>query len=73
MVTAYLPTRTFELVVHGMDIANAADMPIHFSPAVLDEACQLAARIAVRIGRSPEVLLALTGRISLPSGFSVVG
>jgi hypothetical protein len=32
----------------------------------------LAAHVAVRTGRGPDLLLALTGRIPLPEGFSVV-
>ncbi len=68
----YLPTRTFELAVHGMDIAGAVG--IDFAPPddVLAEAAALAARIGVRLGRGPGLLLALTGRRDLPPGFSVV-
>lgn len=72
-VETYLSTRTFELVVHGLDIAAAADLPVSFAPATLDEVCQLAARIAVRVGSGPLVLRALTGRADLPGGFSIVG
>jgi uncharacterized protein (TIGR03083 family) len=68
----YLPTRTFELAVHGLDIARAVD--ILFAPPadVLEEATVLAARIAVAEGHGETVLLALTGRAALPSTFSVV-
>lgn len=68
----YLRTRTFELVVHTMDLARAAGVP-HFLPveAVSDSAA-LAARIAARGGSGEPVLLALTGRLPLPDGFSVV-
>jgi uncharacterized protein (TIGR03083 family) len=71
-LSSYLPTRTFELAVHGMDIAGAAG--IEFAPPddVLAEAAALAARIGVRLGHGPAVLLALTGRRDLPPGFSVV-
>ena len=68
----YLPTRTFELAVHGLDIARAAH--VDFSPPaeVLDEAAALAARVGVALGQGTAVLLALTGRTTLPDAFSVV-
>jgi uncharacterized protein (TIGR03083 family) len=68
----YLPTRTFELAVHGLDIARAAG--IDYSPPadVLTEATRLAAEVAVISGQGPQVLLALTGRQPLPPSFSIV-
>ena len=71
-VVAYLPTRTFELAVHGADIAAATGLPVAFAPAVLTDAAVLAARVAVELGRGSELLAALTGRAALPPGFSVV-
>ena len=72
-LSQYLPTRTFELVVHGLDISSATELPPPaYSEAVLNEVVTLAATAAVRLGRGSEVLLALTGRGSLPAGFSVV-
>ena len=71
-VTAYLPTRTFELAVHGADIAAAAGLPVDFTPSVLAEAATLAARAAVALGHGPSVLAALTGRSPLPPAFSIV-
>jgi uncharacterized protein (TIGR03083 family) len=69
----YLPTRTFELVVHGLDIARAAGLPApDYSTGLLTEVLALTAAAAVLGGRGPEVLLALTGRTSLPPGFSIV-
>jgi hypothetical protein len=68
----YLPTRTFELVVHGADIAAVTGLPLAFAAPVLAEAATLAARVAVELGRGPELLAAVTGRAALPSGFSVV-
>ena len=69
----YLPTRSFELVVHGLDIARAADLPTPpYSAGLLIEVLELAAAAAVLGGRGPELLLALTGRTGLPPGFSVV-
>lgn len=70
---SYLPTRTFELVVHGYDIARAigSDLP-DVPQVVLAEVAALAARSAVAQGKGPELVLALTGRGSLPPGFSMV-
>jgi Mycothiol maleylpyruvate isomerase N-terminal domain len=68
----YLPTRTFELAVHSLDIARAAALSFDLPDIVLDEATVLAARIAVTTGRGSEVLMSLTGRCVLPPGFSVV-
>lgn len=68
----YLPTRTFELAVHGLDIARAAGVD-HTPPAeVLAEALRLAADMAVLTGGGPQVLLALTGRAALTPDFSIV-
>ncbi|WP_250003525.1 maleylpyruvate isomerase N-terminal domain-containing protein [Actinoplanes sp. M2I2] len=71
-VRDWLPTRTFELVVHGSDVAAAAGVPVAFDPAAVSEATLLAARIAVALGEGPAVLSALTGRTPLPENFSVV-
>jgi hypothetical protein len=68
----YLPTRTFELVVHGLDVARATGLVASYDEEVLAGAAALGARVAVRTGRGAEVLLALTGREPLPTGFSVV-
>ena len=68
----YLPTRTFELTVHGLDIARAVGISFALPPDVLEEATVLAARIAAAEGHSETVLLALTGRYGLPPSFSVV-
>lgn len=68
----YLPTRTFEIAVHGLDIARATGIPLKLPDAVLAEATTLAASIAVATGHGETVLHALTGRTGLPSGFSVV-
>lgn len=69
---AYLPTRTFELVVHGLDIARAVDISFPMPADALEEATALAAQIAVAEGHGETVLLALTGRAGLPASFSVV-
>jgi hypothetical protein len=71
-VRDYLRTRTFELVVHSFDISVASGIDVVFSPAVLADAVGLAGRIAVAAGHGRTVLTALTGRGTLPAGFSIV-
>ncbi|BBX20302.1 mycothiol maleylpyruvate isomerase [Mycolicibacterium duvalii] len=71
-LSSYLPTRTFELAVHGIDIARALGIDHPPPPEVLSDAAALAARIGAALGHGPAVLLALTGRAALPGGFSVV-
>ncbi|MFT4398164.1 maleylpyruvate isomerase family mycothiol-dependent enzyme [Gordonia lacunae] len=66
MLSDYLPTRTFELAVHGLDIARAigADLPL---PApVLASALSTATATATLTGQGERVLLTLTGRESAP-------
>jgi hypothetical protein len=66
----YLPTRTFELVVHCLDIAAA--VPLRWTPpaAALSEAVHLAAEVAVRRGEGSLMLRLVTGRE--PGGISIV-
>lgn len=71
-LSAYLPTRTFELAVHSLDIARALGISWTLPDDALEEALVLAARIAAAGDQAPDVLLALTGRDSLPSSFSIV-
>jgi hypothetical protein len=66
----YLQTRTFELVVHGLDIAAAAEVDWSPPPDPLAEATVLAARIAALRGDGARLLRLVTGRE--PGGFSVV-
>lgn len=69
---AYLPTRTFELVVHGIDIARATGVDYTLPPEAIEEAAVLVSRVAVKTARGADFLLALTGRRPLPDGFSIV-
>ncbi len=72
-LSAYLPTRTFELAVHSLDLAEATGInsPDELTMAVAASVV-LAARIVARTATAGDVLLALTGRRLLPDGFSVV-
>ncbi len=66
----YLPTRSFELVVHGLDIAAA--VPVRWTPpsAALAEALAVATEVAARCGEGPLLLRLITGRE--PGGVSIV-
>jgi uncharacterized protein (TIGR03083 family) len=69
---AYLLTRTFELMVHTLDLAAAAGIPAEPPPAALRATLHVAADLAVRRGQGARVCLALTGRGSWPDGLSVL-
>lgn len=71
-VTSYLPTRTFELCVHGLDISDVTGVVVNLPAVAVEDAASLAAVAAAQRGHGPEVLLALTGRRDLPKGISVV-
>jgi hypothetical protein len=70
-VVDWLPTRTFELVVHGLDISASTGIAFQPSDTALADATALAARLAVAVGDGVVVLRALTGRGVLPAGFAV--
>jgi uncharacterized protein (TIGR03083 family) len=73
LVSAYLPTRTFELVVHSLDIAEATGVEAALPDAAVAEALRLATDAAASLGEGTTVLRALTGRAGLPDGYNVVG
>ena len=70
----YLSTRTFELVVHSLDIAAAVPdvEPPEFSDQLLSEVARVAATAAVLRGGGVELVLALTGRVPLSPDFTMV-
>lgn len=68
----YLPTRTFELIVHGLDISRAAGLRAAPPLPALRSTLELAADLALDSGTGSELLLAITGRGVLPAGFSVL-
>lgn len=71
-VSDYLPTRTFELTVHSLDIARATGLEFTPPPEALADTLALASASALRQGHGVDVVLALTGRQPLPEGASVV-
>jgi uncharacterized protein (TIGR03083 family) len=69
----YLPTRTFELAVHGADLAAATGQPLppgYHEPLVASG--ELTIRLAAARGELPLVLRALLGRTTLPVGFCLI-
>ncbi len=69
----YLRTRTFELVVHGHDLARVLNLQGDVVPApAVAGALELAAQTAAASGQGPQVLAALTGRVALPPGFAIL-
>ena len=71
-VRDWLPTRTFELVVHGLDAAGAGGVPHGFALEAVAEATTLVTRLAVALGEGDLLLRALTGRGELPPKFTVL-
>jgi uncharacterized protein (TIGR03083 family) len=67
----YLRTRVFELVVHGYDIARATGQVLDVPADIVADTAALAARVASLRGNGREVLFALTGRDTLPGGFTI--
>ena len=68
----YLPTRTFELVVHTADLATALGSTLDVPALAATQALGVATDLAVADGTGGPLLLALTGRTGLPAGFSVL-
>lgn len=71
--SAYLPTRTMELAVHGLDLARALGRPapVAMGPAVASTLVLLA-RAAASGDQAADVVLALCGRQPLPPHFAIV-
>jgi len=72
LLSEYLRTRVLELVVHTIDLTRATGIPHSLPDATIAEALALASATAAQKGEGETVLLALTGRVDLPHGFSVV-
>lgn len=68
----YLPTRTFELTVHTLDLAAAIGRPADPPDDALQLSLAIAGELAVGRGSGATLLQALTGRRDLPAGYSVV-
>jgi uncharacterized protein (TIGR03083 family) len=62
LLSHYLPTRTFELAVHGLDIARAIGSSSTLPRTVLASALATAVEAAELTGQGEQALLILTGR-----------
>ncbi|MFI1988463.1 maleylpyruvate isomerase N-terminal domain-containing protein [Actinoplanes sp. NPDC020271] len=71
-VRDWIPTRTFELVVHGLDAATAIGVDYDLPVETLAESLTLASRTALGVGAGVPLLMALTGRTPLPPHFSIL-
>ncbi|MEB0200389.1 maleylpyruvate isomerase N-terminal domain-containing protein [Cryobacterium sp. 10I1] len=72
LLADYLPTRVFELAVHGCDLAASLGIPPTVPESAVSIAVHLLGDLAVRGGKGPELLLAGTGRGPLTDRFSVL-
>ncbi len=71
-LSTYLPTRTFELTVHTLDIAVACGWSETPPTQALRDALELTIELARLRGEGEQLLLALTGRQTLPDKYSVL-
>jgi hypothetical protein len=71
-LSEYLPSRTAELTIHGLDLVRALNFAMPAPSGTLVASLAFVATISSTRKRQGEVvLLALSGRGDLPEGFSV--
>ena len=68
----YLPTRTFELIIHTMDLTKALGAESNPPQRGLESTLQIIGQLALHRGHAPELILSATGRHGLASGFTVL-
>lgn len=72
-LTGYLPTRTFELAVHSLDLARAVNAaPPQELALGVSVSCELAGRLAARRPHAADLLMMLTGRRGIAPGLSIL-
>ncbi len=69
----YLPTRTFELIIHTLDLAKALGLDDEPPENGMEATLQILGQLALYRGHAATLTLAATGRHGLPDGFSVLG
>jgi len=69
----YLPTRTFELIIHTIDLAKAVGVDAEPPEAGMASTLEIMGQLALYRGHSSDLIMAATGRGSLPESFSVLG
>ncbi len=68
----YLPSRVLELVVHSLDLGLALGRPVEPAPVAAAVTLHLLADLALAPGRAVPLILAATGRRSLPDGYALI-
>lgn len=68
----YLPTRTFELTVHTCDLAAALNQPLDVPESAAAASVTVLGGLAAQAGNAGPLLLAATGRRTLPPGFTLL-
>ena len=68
----YLPTRTFELIIHTMDLAKAVGVDDQPPEKGMAATLEILGQIALYRGRASAVVFGVTGRGGLSDGFSVL-
>ena len=68
----YLPTRTFELIIHTMDLTKALGMESNPPKRGMESTLQIVGQLALHRGHAPDLILASTGRHGLANGFTVL-
>ncbi len=68
----YLPTRTFELIIHTMDLAKAVGVEAEPPEKGMAATIEILGQLALYRGHASELVLAATGRGGLPDGFTVL-
>jgi uncharacterized protein (TIGR03083 family) len=71
-IDEYLPTRTFELVVHTLDLGRALGVTLDVPGRPAASVLRLISELAIGDGLAGPLVLATTGRGALPDGFSVL-
>ena len=69
----YLPTRTFELIIHTMDLAKAVGVDDQPPENGMAATLEILGQIALYRGRASDLVFGVTGRGGLSDGFSVLG
>lgn len=68
----YLPTRVFELTIHTLDVATALAISVTAPETAMRVTGTLIMDMALSADSGVQLLLATTGRGTLPAGFSVL-
>ena len=68
----YLPTRTFELIIHTMDLAKSVGVVSDPPEAGMEATIDIIGQMALSRGYASDLILSVTGRGQLPAGFSVL-